>query len=626
LNIDEEKLYHMILDSEEGSNRVRMIKLLEERPCDIDQIAYGLDLNHDSVKHNVELLEKRGIISKVDQEVDFRDVYRLDLDEEVREILDSTIDRYEREKGSTKSLGFLRRIIRQTDEGIVVLDRDLKVFSCNERAGRFLGYDPGDLMGLNADLFLDDQLRDLIRNKIDDDNVVNNVTVRLKHRSGKNIEVNLSMDTMRDDKDRVIGVAIMLRDTAGQIRMVEKPDRKMERYRCLFDKSPRFDLIVDRRGSLKEANFAALDALGNTIDKLKNTTIFDLIPDPEDKSRMGEALEDIRKGGFKGIDTRIRCSGGRTKTISFGSGCLIPGFESRTNEIILWGEDLSDVMKRENKFEETSDGREIVEDNLRSLARSIPLGVIFVDRPDGRISFVNDEAREICHEFDLGATAEDRPHEYGLHRPNGDLFRTEDLPTSRALFHGEEVKNKEVLIRSTGDGDIHLMVNAIPIRDKKGEIKRAVGIFRDITRPKSSRPDTEKHHGDLEALNLELLKSQEELEISRNEYSDFFDFTPAGLFKTDRYGMIMDVNETGAELLNKPRNHILQRPFANIIAEEDRRRFRQMLRNVCEKGGKTSMRVRIEGQSGREMIVSLAFIDDEQGERSGCCYLAMLDI
>ncbi len=54
---------------------------------------------------------------------------------------------------------------------------------------------------------------------------------------------------------------------------------------------------------------------------------------------------------------------------------------------------------------------------------------------------------------------------------------------------------------------------------------------------------------ELELQNDELRRAREELEVSRNKYTELYDFAPVGYFTFDPGGLIREVNLTGAQLL-----------------------------------------------------------------------------
>jgi len=99
-------------------------------------------------------------------------------------------------------------------------------------------------------------------------------------------------------------------------------------------------------------------------------------------------------------------------------------------------------------------------------------------------------------------------------------------------------------------------------------------------------PEIELHQIELEAQNDELRLAQEELELSRNRYSELYDFAPVGYFTFDGSGVIREVNLPGAQLLGMERRQLANKPFIRFIADADgRETFSRHLASVLQRNG-----------------------------------------
>ncbi len=74
------------------------------------------------------------------------------------------------------------------------------------------------------------------------------------------------------------------------------------------------------------------------------------------------------------------------------------------------------------------------------------------------------------------------------------------------------------------------------------------------------------HQIELEIQNEELKKTQLDLEDSRNQYMDLYDFAPIGYITLTKEALIAEVNLTGAVMLGSFRNQLLKARFRKFIS------------------------------------------------------------
>ena len=78
---------------------------------------------------------------------------------------------------------------------------------------------------------------------------------------------------------------------------------------------------------------------------------------------------------------------------------------------------------------------------------------------------------------------------------------------------------------------------------------------------------------ELEMQNEELRRSREQLEQSRSEYADLYDFAPVGYLTLDKRGIIMKANLTACGLLGIERSLLVKTPFTLFIHPESQDAF-----------------------------------------------------
>src|SRR5262245_4931442 len=61
-----------------------------------------------------------------------------------------------------------------------------------------------------------------------------------------------------------------------------------------------------------------------------------------------------------------------------------------------------------------------------------------------------------------------------------------------------------------------------------------------------------------------------ELELSRQRYSDLFEFAPLAYLVLDRQGLVQEINLTGVQMLGATRAYLVERPLLPYVVEADR--------------------------------------------------------
>jgi PAS domain S-box-containing protein len=93
-------------------------------------------------------------------------------------------------------------------------------------------------------------------------------------------------------------------------------------------------------------------------------------------------------------------------------------------------------------------------------------------------------------------------------RADGTDYPIEEMPVSRSLKLGQEVRNEEMLIKRTDGQVLPILVSSAPLRDIQGNITAAIVVFEDITEHK---------------------KNEAMLHLSEEKYSQLFSGMPSGV-------------------------------------------------------------------------------------------------
>ncbi|MGD8591820.1 MAG: PAS domain S-box protein [Gammaproteobacteria bacterium] len=168
---------------------------------------------------------------------------------------------------------------------------------------------------------------------------------------------------------------------------------------------------------------------------------------------------------------------------------------------------------------------------------------------------------------------------------------------------------------------------------KKQLTKQLQDMLQDLERAKSEGGqerlihDLRVHQIELEMQNRQLRETQQRLEISRDRYSELYDFAPVGYVTLTDTGRIEQINLTGAKLLGKPREQVMELPLSSFVATADWQHFFNYLKQVFESDIKiaTELHFKKNAVSDRQVYLESIAVRDEQGN-ANTCRCAIVDI
>ena len=144
--------------------------------------------------------------------------------------------------------------------------------------------------------------------------------------------------------------------------------------------------------------------------------------------------------------------------------------------------DITKEKKSEVELEQTM--RELQSHNelMEATFNSISDGIVVADE-GGNFLYVNPRAEEIVGLGETDTSPDEWPETYGcFYADRKTLVKTEDLPLIRAISSGESVDDVDLFIRNERKPDgVYIRVSARPLSNDRGEIKRGVITFRNVT-------------------------------------------------------------------------------------------------------------------------------------------------
>ncbi len=116
------------------------------------------------------------------------------------------------------------------------------------------------------------------------------------------------------------------------------------------------------------------------------------------------------------------------------------------------------------------------------------------------------------------------------------------------------------------------------------------------------------HQIELEMQNEELRAAQLQLEESREQFHDLYDFAPVGYFSIDRKGSIIRANLTCAAMLGIERDKLINTSFYRYVARDSSDTFYLHHKEVIETGKRQTCEIKCVRKNGAPFYASLESI------------------
>ena len=126
--------------------------------------------------------------------------------------------------------------------------------------------------------------------------------------------------------------------------------------------------------------------------------------------------------------------------------------------------------------------------------------------------------------------------------------------------------------------------------------------------------------------NVELRRTQEELEGSRGRYFDLYDLAPVGYFTLDEWGLIREANLTAAKLLGVARSALVKRPLSRFILPEDQDIHYRYYKQLMETGAPQAWELRLLRKDAGPFWARVEATTAQDADGASVCRAVVSDI
>jgi PAS domain S-box-containing protein len=136
------------------------------------------------------------------------------------------------------------------------------------------------------------------------------------------------------------------------------------------------------------------------------------------------------------------------------------------------------------------------------------------------------------------------------------------------------------------------------------------------------------HYLGLKKKNRALRRALDELASRQCRYADLFELAPVGYFMLDIRGLILEVNKTGAALLESSREMLLRKSFCEFLVETgDLQKFHSHIKDVFLKQAAQICEVRLQTNTMVPLYAQIHSVAAENTDgKSGIIRMTVIDI
>ncbi|MDH5259704.1 MAG: PAS domain S-box protein, partial [Gammaproteobacteria bacterium] len=138
--------------------------------------------------------------------------------------------------------------------------------------------------------------------------------------------------------------------------------------------------------------------------------------------------------------------------------------------------------------------------------------------------------------------------------------------------------------------------------------------------------DLHAHQIELEINNRQLIEAQNELEKSRDNYANLYDFSPIGYISFNEKGCIQQINLTACNMLAYDRTVVLGKPFSICLSLNDTRSFFNHIKTVLSSSEKHKITLTVKSKNGKYYRIELESIRHVDFERHLFIQSAIIDV
>ena len=278
-------------------------------------------------------------------------------------------------------------LIETLPHGVEECTVDGVITFSNSAHHRMFGYTDGELIGRSiVDLVVDDRERaafpGLLKRLAAEQPPPRTHLTRKLTKDGRRIDVQVDWNYELDDQGQVVGFIAVITDISRRLATTRALEESEQRYRALFEKAGDAIFLLEPEGpdfgGIIDANQAAADMHGYSVEAIKALRIQDLDTPPEAK-KAHHRVARILAGEWIRERSWHQRSDGREFPVAISAGLISIGDKK---VILAFDRDISERKASENRLKES-------EERYRAVFEGSSEGILLADVDTLRFHFAN---------------------------------------------------------------------------------------------------------------------------------------------------------------------------------------------------------------------------------------------
>jgi PAS domain S-box-containing protein len=200
-------------------------------------------------------------------------------------------------------------VVESSNDAIIALGLEGIITAWNKAAERLFGYTADEAVGQHIDLILSpdrrDEARDILNRVGDGQHVEHFETVRL-HKSGREVNVSLSISPIRSAAGWIVGASKTARDITESKQTERALRQEIEERQRIFETSQDLILVTDIAGNFIQVSPSSFAILGYAPSEMVGRSAIDFIH-PDDLDNTRNEMRSARRGQqMRNFEARYR--------------------------------------------------------------------------------------------------------------------------------------------------------------------------------------------------------------------------------------------------------------------------------------------------------------------------------